>query len=350
MTPIRDLLLRGVRQGIFSGAQASLARRGRSPLTVCAGTTSLVEGSPVERGTLFDIASVTKVFTCAAALRMVDRGELDPDARIQEILGELKDRPVGKATLAQLMAHEAGFEPWVPFFERIERKDRGTAGARREMIRMIMDHPAVRNPGEEAAYSDLGYILLGEILGARSGRPLDEIIAAEVTGPLRLTSVRFAPVRGAVAATEDCPWRGRVISGEVHDDNAWTMGGLAGHAGLFGPAVDVARFGAAWLEALETGEWLSRELVARSIAPRPLGRGLGWDLKSPRGSSAGDLMGERTFGHLGFTGCSLWVDPDAGLSVALLTNRVHPSRDNEAIREFRPRFHDLVVETNLGAG
>lgn len=319
-------------------------------MTVCAGTTSFVEGSPVGRGTLFDIASVTKVFTCAAALRMVDRGELDPDEPIQGILEELKDSPVGNATLAQLMAHEAGFEPWAPFFEKIERKDRGTAGARREMIRMIMGHPSARNPGQEAVYSDLGYILLGEILSARSGRPLDEIMAAEVTGPLRLTSVRFAPVRGAVAATEDCPWRGRVISGEVHDDNAWTMGGLAGHAGLFATAVDVARFGVAWLESLEAGGWLSRELAARSIAPRSLGRGLGWDLKSPSGSSAGDLMGERTFGHLGFTGCSLWVDPDAGLSVALFTNRVHPSRDNEAIREFRPRFHDLVVETNLGAG
>ncbi len=114
------------------------------------------------RGTLFDIASITKMFTCAAVLRMVDRGELDPDAPIRGILEELKGRLAGNATLAQLLAHEAGFEPWAPFFEKIERKDRGTAGARREMIRMTMDHPTVRNPGEEAAYSDLGYILLGE--------------------------------------------------------------------------------------------------------------------------------------------------------------------------------------------
>ncbi len=296
-------------------------------------------------GTLFDVASITKVFTCAAALRMVDRGELDPDLPIQEILQELKGKPAGNATLAQLMAHEAGFEPWAPFFEKIEPKDRGTAGARLEMIRMTMDHPVVCNPGEEAAYSDLGYILLGEILERRSGRPLDEIIASEVTGPLRLTSVRFAPAGGEVAATEDCPWRGRVLRGEVHDDNAWTMGGLAGHAGLFATAVDVAGFGAAWLESQRTGGWLSLELAARSIVRRPLGMGMGWDLKSPSGSSAGDLMGERTFGHLGFTGCSLWVDPDTGLSVALLTNRVHPSRDNDAIREFRPCFHNLVMKS-----
>ena len=342
MTPIRDLLLWGVRHKVFSGAQATLARRGESPLTVCAGTTSFLEGSPVGRETLFDIASITKVFTGAAVLRMVDCGELDLNAPIQEILDELNGGPAGNATLAQLMAHEAGFEPWAPFFEEIERKDRGTSGARREMIRMIMNHPTARSPGEEAAYSDLGYILLGEILERKSGRSLDEVIAEEITGPLRLKSVRSAPVRGAVAATEDCPWRGRVISGEVHDDNAWTMGGVAGHAGLFATSGDVAGFGVAWLESLEAGAWLSQELAARSIARRPLGRGLGWDLKSSSGSMAGDLMGERTFGHLGFTGCSLWVDPDAGLSVALLTNRVHPSRDNDAIREFRPRFHDLA--------
>jgi len=129
----------------------------------------------------------------------------------------------------------------------------------------------------------------------------------------------------------------------VHDDNAWAMGGVAGHAGLFATARDVAGMGAAWLVALEGGEWLPAELASRAIARRPLGRGLGWDLKSEAGSSAGELMGSRTFGHLGFTGCSLWIDPDRGLSVALLTNRVHPSRHGEGIKELRPVFHDALV-------
>lgn len=132
--------------------------------------------------------------------------------------------------------------------------------------------------------------------------------------------------------------------GEVHDDNAWSMGGVSGHAGLFATAEDVARLGAAWLKALASGEWISKSLAARAVARRPLGRALGWDLKDPGQSSAGTLMGPDSFGHLGFTGCSLWVDPDAGVSVALNTNRVIFGRDNLKIRDFRPRFHDMLVE------
>jgi CubicO group peptidase (beta-lactamase class C family) len=170
-----------------------------------------------------------------------------------------------------------------------------------------------------------------------------------------LTATGFLPLgcgaralSAGIAATEQCPWRGKLLVGEVHDENAWIMGGVSGHAGLFSTAEELVRFGAAWLAALRSGHWLTRELATRAIERRPSGRGLGGDLKGAKDSSAGTRLGLRTFGHLGFTGCSLWVDPDLELAVCLLTNRVHPTRENEKIREFRPAFHDVVIDALTG--
>jgi CubicO group peptidase (beta-lactamase class C family) len=145
----------------------------------------------------------------------------------------------------------------------------------------------------------------------------------------------------AFARTEQCPWRGRILDGEVHDDNAWAMGGVAGHAGLFSTARDICTFGAAWLASLDGSGWISRDAAERALTRRPGGRGLGFDAKSPTDSAAGTLCGPRTMGHLGFTGTSIWLDPDRRAVIVLLSNRVHPTRHNEAIRTFRPHFHDV---------
>lgn len=363
----RSVLAKGAAAGAFSAAQAAWVRRDRAIEVACVGTTRIDGGVDVGPETLFDVASLTKAFTASAALRLVARGELELATRVRELVPGLGDAPTGRATLEQLLAHEAGFADWLPLFRELGPDVRGTRAGASQLTDLVLKVPARDEPGRAAVYSDLGFIVLGRAIELATGDELDSVIAREVTEPLGLTSISYRTIRlrqgfggtdvveappdhsgTDVAATEDCPWRGRVLQGEVHDDNAWAMGGVAGHAGLFATAAAVARLGVAWLEALEGGDWLPPELARLAVSRRPLGRGLGWDLKSEQGSTAGDRMGARSFGHLGFTGCSLWVDPDAAVAVALLTNRVHPTRLNEAIREIRPAFHDALVRALEG--
>jgi CubicO group peptidase (beta-lactamase class C family) len=340
-----ELLEAGVGRGVSSGAACAVADRAGLVARARAGRTDTSGGASVTHDTLFDIASLTKPFTASVALRLAERGEIDLRARLDTLLPRLAGAATGAATLEQLLAHEAGFTAWLPLFEGIPPAERGTEAGRRRIVELALAAAPAALPGERAVYSDLGFIALGEILERVTGRGQESLIEAEVTGPLGLASAcpSHALPPSRFAATEDCPWRGRVLRGEIHDDNAWSMGGLAGHAGLFATATDVARFGAAWLSACEEGGWLSADLARLAVRRRPLGRGLGWDLRSPEGSTAGSRFSPESFGHLGFTGCSLWVDPVADVAVALLTNRVCFGRDNDAIRAFRPAFHDGVM-------
>jgi CubicO group peptidase (beta-lactamase class C family) len=329
----------------FSGAQAAwcLGATGGEVFTACAGATREAGDEAVGPETAFDIASVTKLFTATAALALGDSGALDLDAPQRE-----------RATVRALLAHEAGFAPWLPLFEEVPLAYRGSQAARDRIISLAWSADPAPAAGDEAVYSDLGFMALTDLIEEAGGSRLDQIIYQTVTGPLGLWSAQFRTVSDGptsppgIAATEACPWRERVLTGEVHDDNAWAMGGVAGHAGLFATATDLARFGAAWLDLLKRGGPISRQSAVAATTRRPGGRGLGWDFKSETGSMAGTRFGAGSFGHLGYTGCSLWVDPDRALSVALNTNRVHYGRDNEALRRVRPEFHDLLIESLEG--
>ncbi len=345
---LESALREGVAGRVFPGGQAAVWAGGGLLAESTAGVTRPDAGDPVKTETRFDLASLTKPFVASAILRMVDRGLVDLELRVCEALREFGRRSVGRATLAELLAHESGLPAWEPLYQRIDPELRGTKRARRFALEMIARMEAKRAPGTSVEYSDLGYVLLGEIGARLAGCDLPELLEREVLDPLDLTTIGFRPTRPSergepvFAATEDCPWRKRLLEGEVHDDNAWAVNGVAGHAGLFGTAADVARFGGAWLSALAEGAWLSRDLCRKAVERRPLGRALWGDLVSPEGSMAGSGAGARTFGHLGFTGCSLWVDPDRGAAIALATNRVCPSRDNTLIRGFRPEFQDAI--------
>lgn len=345
-----ELLESGVGRGVSSGAACAVADGAGLLARARAGRTDTSGGARVTHDTLFDIASLTKPFTASAALRLAVRNEIGLRASLDALLPKLAGATTGAATLEQLLAHEAGFTAWLPLFEAVPPAERGTEAGRRRIVELALAASPAALPGERAIYSDLGFIALGEILERVTGRKPGALIEAEVTGPLGLASVcsSHALPSTRFAATGDCPWRDRVLRGEVHDDNAWSMGGLAGHAGLFATATDVARFGAAWLMTREEGGWLAADLARLAVRRRPLGRGLGWDLRSPEGSTAGTRFSADSFGHLGFTGCSLWVDPVANVAVALLTNRVCLGRDNDAIRAFRPAFHDGVMEALRG--
>jgi CubicO group peptidase (beta-lactamase class C family) len=223
---------------------------------------------------------------------------------------------------------------------------------------MVSAEAPEAEPGTRTLYSDLNFILIDGILAGVTGRPIDALFAERVAKPLGLTGLFFIdltdPARTArarqgraFAATERCAWRGRTLVGEVHDDNAHAMGGVSGHAGLFGSLDDVAAVASAWLAAYGgRDDLLDPRLVRQFWQRSPLpgsGRTLGFDTPSAVGSQAGGGFGPRTVGHLGFTGTSVWIDPDRELIVVLLTNRVHPTRANEAIKRFRPLLHERVT-------
>lgn len=339
-----DLLRRAVRDGVTPGAQLAVRFPDGASEHLAVGALTYAPDAPaVTPDTVFDLASVTKPFTALALVRI--------DAPLARPLGDLlpwsRGLPAGEATLEELLTHRAGLLPWAPFYRAVDPVDAGSPAARRAVLDAVARAP--RGAPGAVRYSDLGYILLGEALAALAGCPLAAAITREVIEPLGL-GARFRGVGPpwvdpAVAPTERCPWRGRVVQGEVHDENAFALGGTCGHAGLFGSARDVLALGAASLASLAgASAWLAPARMARMIAPRPGGdHRLGWDARGPHAPSSGSSMGPRTFGHLGFTGTSLWCDPDADVAVALVTNRVHPTRDNPGIRALRPAVHDAVM-------
>jgi CubicO group peptidase (beta-lactamase class C family) len=340
---IRKMLEQGVASKVFAAAQAAWDIGGRRA-ELCVGDTL---PGPVRSSTQFDIASITKVFAASACLRLADRGVFS----LNTAIGDLVPRSViCDATIAELLSHEAGFAAWVPLHEKVPLRERGTESARRTLIHAALTTPPEGMPGAQCLYSDLGFIVLAHILETFTKQRLDILIQEEVLLPMNLKNTCFRPFDPAVACgiadiapTSFPDQSGEVTVGVVHDDNARIMGGISAHAGLFAPASDVAAFGRHWLSALTDGRWLSVSSARTAVHRRPLGRGLGWDFKSEGFSSAGTKMSNRTFGHLGFTGCSLWVDPERDLSVALLSNRVRYGNDNNRIRDFRPLFHDMLV-------
>ncbi len=303
------------------------------------------ESAAVTADTRYDLASLTKVVvTTTLAMQMVDEGRLDLDAPIARYLPRFQGPQKEQVTARHLLTHSSGLDWWAPLHLELQ--------GRRAYVERIQAMDLVYEPGTAMRYSDLGIVLLGEILERIAGQSLDELANERIFSPLGMERTGFRPARReweSIAPTELDPWRQRVLQGEVHDENAFALGGVAPHAGLFGTAPDLARFAQM---LLYRGVWQHRRLVAPATVdlftrdaqlPRGSRRALGWDTRSPEGSSAGSLFSFRSFGHTGFTGTSVWIDPARELFVILLTNRVHPSRENRQIRDVRPRIADLVV-------
>lgn len=307
-----------------------------------AGTLTYADTAPTcTRDTIFDLASLTKVIvTTSLAMRAAEL-----DARwLETPVAELEPRWRGAdrvgVTIRHLLDHSSGLPAHVKLYE--------TVSGRAAFLERIVTQPLAFAPGIESRYSDLGFMLLGLLLEARLGGPLDELfrpIAARLDGPLL-----FAPPASMVATiapTESDPWRGRLLQGEVHDENAAALGGVAGHAGLFGTARAVGSFAQAILRSFNHDTWLARQRTLQVFATRSTvpgsSRALGWDTMLPS-SSCGTRMSPRAIGHTGFTGTSLWIDPAHDVYVVLLTNRVHPTRDREGIQALRRDVHDAVMD------
>ncbi|HSN84309.1 MAG TPA: serine hydrolase domain-containing protein [Polyangiales bacterium] len=304
----------------------------------------------VTPNTIYDLASLTKPWVATAALRLHHRGVFALDAPIDELIPEARERPLGARTWEMALSHRAGLRAWVPFYETLPGEP-GSVAAEAWILKRLVDHGDANQEGV-AVYSDLGYILAGVAMSRATGMRLDEIVTAEVSAPLGLEDAVFFGStrsddtwRSRCAPTGWSPWRGRSLLGEVHDDNCAALGGVAGHAGMFGTANAVARFGAASIGAWHGRRGASEEALIRHATARRSGgtHRLGWDGKAERDSAAGSRIGAESFGHLGFTGTSLWCDPDRQAVIVLLTNRVAVSDENSAIRAFRPAFHDAVI-------
>ncbi len=266
----------------------------------------------LEAGMHFDLASLTKVlFTVPEVLRLVEEGLAnldDPLSRFFPEMAWMQESPLPRRTLRQLLTHTAGLPAWAPMY---------TWNPRPELLKqqILQQRWEVGEPGP-TVYSDLGYILLGFVLERLRGKPLTEFAL-----PAGLT---WKPQPEDSVATERCPWRGRVLRGEIHDENAFALGG-AGHAGLFGSLAGVL----ARAQAILDGSLLSRAALEEMVRPQSAERALGWVLRQP-GFSGGSLCSPRTLGHTGFTGTGVWIDLERGYAWALLTNRVHPSRHKES--------------------
>lgn len=298
----------------------------------------------------YDLASVTKVVaTTAIAMLLYDRGQLSLDEPLAQTLPEFvtlaprhRQELRQAVTIRMLLTHSSG----LPAYEKLF----GFATTREDLVRAALTTPLRSAPGTRADYSDIGFILLGEVLAAKAGLPLDVFARREILGPLGMTHTCFnlAPeLKTQIPPTEDDRgFRGRVIQGEVNDENAYVMGGVAGHAGLFASATDIAHFAECMLRGgAPILQPKTLKLFTRCV-PSPPGtsRALGWDTPSWPDSSSGRYFSHVSFGHLGFTGTSLWIDPGRKLSVTLLTNRTWPDRSSQLIREVRPHIHDAVVE------
>ena len=356
-TKIKELLEKGAAEGVFPGAVLIVARGGEIVFREATGCSSLIpESHPMEEDTIFDLASLTKpLATTLALMRLVDSNKLDLDQPLATLLpGPLSDDKRA-ITPRLLLCHSAGFVDWKPFYLELVNHD---LEKRKGVLRgRILQEPLAYAPGDQALYSDLGFMILEWIIEKASGMPLPRYLERHFYGPLSLQKTfiidgnrqdEYPP--NAFASTEECPWRNKVIQGEVHDENAYAVGGYSGHAGLFGTAEEVFEL-LKLLRELYLGmrqDYLKSETVRTFFTRQERAEGstwaLGWDTPSLKDSSSGRFFSENSVGHLGFSGTSVWLDLEKDVVVILLTNRVHPTRANEKIRAFRPKLHDTVMK------
>ncbi|MCH8890358.1 MAG: beta-lactamase family protein [Myxococcales bacterium] len=325
------------------------------------------ERIPMTRRTIFDLASLTKpLATTTAILLLVDEGAVELDAPVSKYLPLFSERGKEAVTIRHLLSHSSGLKPWRAYHEMLLQKERktgetliGSPETRAYVIDRTVRSAPVHEPGEAAVYGDLDFIVLGAVVEAVGGQRLDDFCREKIFGPLDMSDTFFIPIgrdaqplaeptKRRIAATENCPWRNRVLWGEVHDPNASVMGGVAGHAGLFSTVDDVMKFGQIIIDVWHgRSDALPREtlrqFLTRQSLPVSSDWALGWDTPTEGASSSGKHFSANSVGHLGFTGTSLWIDLDREVVIALLTNRVHLIAKKSRFG-LRPIVHDAIIE------
>jgi CubicO group peptidase (beta-lactamase class C family) len=348
--PAFELTRQSIANRAFPAASVAVTHHGNLVALKAFGRFTYEPDSPeATTATVFDFASVTKVIaTTSMAMILYQRGLLDLDLPVVAAVAEFggPDPRRHEVSLRMLLAHSSGLPAYEKLFLRANSRD--------ELLSAAFATPLTANPGAKAEYSDIGFIVLGVALERIAGESLDHFCQHEIFGPLAMTHTAFNPPSSwrtsIVPTANDQSFRHRIIQGEVQDENASVMGGVAGHAGVFASAEDVAIFAHAMLSG---GRPILRpETLAlftrRESSPSGTSRALGWDTPSSP-SQSGKYFSANSFGHLGYTGTSLWIDPERQLSITLLTNRTWPDCSNQAIKQLRPKFHDTVIESLGGS-
>jgi beta-N-acetylhexosaminidase len=300
--------------------------------------------TPVSKTTIFDLASVSKVLaTTTAAMICYDRGLFDLEDRVVKYIPEFGQNGKGHISIKNLLLHNSGLPSWKKFYGMYSTAD--------EVYKDIYASRLEFKTASKMLYSDLGMITMAKIIEKVTGKGLEEFCRDEIFKPLEMNNTFYNPpaeLRNKIAPTElDNYWRNRQLQGEVHDETAFLLGGVAGHAGLFSTAEDVSKI---LQMLLQEGNYKNKQIIKKETVTQFTrkysalsSRGLGWDTKTPEGSSAGKLFSKFSFGHTGYTGTSVWADPERKIAVVFLTNRVYPTRNNSKIIKVRPLLHDAVI-------
>ena len=356
---IKEACERGLISGVYSGVSAAVSvvkKKVRYRGCFSGGMTRYdLAGVPVEAGTLFDLASLTKpLCTTLCTLHLVYSGRVHWNDTCHTLLD--KHSPEKKRiTIENILHHASGLPAYKPYYLKFLPKSSQETAI--QIICNIKNESLEYLTGTTCVYSDLGFILLGSFLEKVEKLSLDQLFKNQITEPLGLAEkIHFMPLEGSlqkekstIAATEDCPWRKKIMQGEVHDEHSWLMGGVAGHAGLFGTAEGVLCLCECLLDCWQDRDShpaFSNDLIRHALNWKDSRQSwrLGFDSPTPGLSSSGSFFTPQSVGHLGFTGTSFWIDPEQNIIVVLLTNRVHPSRENIKIRKFRPFFHDFIMK------
>jgi len=354
---IKNLLKQGAKEGVYPGAALLVGHKGERVFSREAGHSSFVpHADKIRKDTIFDLASLTKpLATTLAIMKLIDGESLYLDQPLQSLLRGTLPEDKRKLTLRLLLSHSAGYVDWKPFYLEIgkfpleERK--------KELRERLLKIPLTYQPGKETLYSDLGFMMLEWVVEESTDLPLNRFIEQYFYNPLLiertfLSNNRCPPrfEEDQFASTEDCSWRKKVMKGYVHDENAYSLGGYSGHAGLFGTAEDVYLL----VDLLrmhflgQRADYFKPETVRTFFSRQDIVSGstwaLGWDTPSAQNSSSGRYFSTSSVGHLGFTGTSVWMDLEEDIIIVFLSNRIHPTRNNKKIKAFRPEIHDLIME------
>lgn len=354
---ILGLLKQGLSDGVYPGAVLLVSKDGQIIFFQEIGHLSVIpKKAPMKKNTIFDLASLTKpLATTLAMMNLVEQGKIGLDQSISEIVRSVLPEEKKTITPRLLLCHSAGFPDWKPYY--LDLIGYRLVDRKQALRQWIIKEPFAYPPGEGCVYSDLGFMVLEWLIEEAAGMPMAQFVERNLYEPLERKRPFFITeshpsryTKEDFAATEDCSWRKRVLQGEVHDENAYAAGGYSGHAGLFGDAEDVYAIVTLLREHFlgKRGDYLEPQTARAFLTRQDIVDGstwaLGWDTPSTENSSSGKYFSSVSFGHLGFTGTSIWMDFEKDVMMIFLTNRVHPSRKNEKIKRFRPKLHNLVME------
>ncbi len=351
MKQVDQMMKEAITDEVFPGGVLLVAAADSVVFFEAYGYADIFAKHPMDKETVFDLASLTKpLATTLAVMQLVSQHKLSLEQNLGSVLPRLYNSEKSEITIKQLLCHTSGLCDYRPYYESL---DKLPPERRKDALREFLVSEALINPpGAKVLYSDPGFMLLNWVVEQVSESRLDQFVDAQIYAQLGIENLFFVNLDSEsrnvqFAATERCPWRDTLIDGVVHDENAYAVGGIEGHAGLFGTAKDVYRLLFVLLTDFygKSESILFEKKLMQTFFRRDggSGRALGFDAPSSTGSSCGQYFSKKSVGHLGFTGTSFWMDLDRGIIVILLTNRVHPSRDNVKIKAFRPRLHDVVM-------